>query len=96
MTMAYLYLLHIDPPLAHASHYLGFTERTPEQRLHEHTNVPSKGSPLVQAAVAQGSTVTLARVWDNGTRTMERMLKNRKNSKKLCPCCQGTGTVEGQ
>jgi hypothetical protein len=62
------YLLHIEPPLAHARHYLGWVEgNLPRpsipQDIEEHLR--GVGSPLIRAAIAQGSKITLARVWVN-------------------------------
>lgn len=90
-----LYLLHFDPPVQHARHYLGYVnggqvgiQERVQRRLDEHRTSLSKGSPLVRAAVAQGSTITLARTWVPSDRTTERKLKNRKNAGQLCPICQ--------
>jgi len=80
-----LYLLHFSRPLSHAKHYLGFTTRTPEDRLREH--LEGKGSPLVKAAVEAGIDVTISRTWRDKTRSDERSLKNQKNGPRLCPCC---------
>jgi hypothetical protein len=33
-----------------------------------------------------GINFTVVRTW-NGDRRLERRLKNRKNSPRLCPCC---------
>lgn len=78
-----LYLLHLDPPLAHARHYLGFAEDVPA-RIERH--LAGTGSPLIRAALANGSTITLAAVFE-GDRTFERVLKRRKNTPRLCPIC---------
>lgn len=84
-----LYLLHFDPPYRHAGHYLGYVQGGPEnvdRRLAEH--IAGQGSPLVRAAVAAGSTVTVARTWLDSDRTTERRLKNGKNGRRrLCPTC---------
>ncbi|MCC6170046.1 MAG: endonuclease [Caldilineaceae bacterium] len=79
-----LYLLHFEPPLRHARHYLGYTADS-RRRLQQHLS--GHGSPLVRAALAAGCTVTLVRTWPNGTRTLERKLKNRKHGPRLCPIC---------
>lgn len=79
-----VYLLHFDKPYHHAQHYLGFADDVPA-RLQRH--LEGRGSPLVKAAVAAGITVTIAKTWE-GTRILERKLKNRKNARKLCPCCR--------
>jgi predicted GIY-YIG superfamily endonuclease len=82
--MATLYLLHFDPPLHHARHYLGYSQDS-AKRIAAH--LAGHGSPLVRAALDAGCTVTLVRTWSNGTRTLERKLKNRHNGPRLCPVC---------
>jgi predicted GIY-YIG superfamily endonuclease len=80
-----VYLLHIDPPLKHARHYIGFTNRTVEERLDDHTS--SKGSPLIAAAIKNGSSVTVGRIWNGEGRELERRLKKQKNSRRHCTLC---------
>ena len=46
-----------------------------------------RGSALTRAAVSLGIRLTLVRSWI-GDRNLERSLKNRKNSKGLCPNCK--------
>lgn len=82
-----IYLLHFDPPYRHAKHYLGWTEKQPEERLAIHLN--GKGSPLVRAQLRSGGTVTLVRIWEDVDRNFERQLKNRRNTPRtLCPICK--------
>lgn len=81
-----VYLLHLDPPVEHARHYLGWTLDV-DRRLAQHQR--GAGSPLVAAAVAAGSTVVLARTWVGVDRFFERRLKNRHAAPKLCPVCSG-------
>lgn len=82
-----LYLLHFDPKLCHAQHYLGFSDDV-RRRVHEHVGGGSHSSPLVRAAIAAGSSVSLTRVWVGGDRTLERKLKNRHRLAPLCPVCR--------
>lgn len=82
-----VYVLHIEPPYRHARHYVGFTERSFEERLDDHLS--GRGSPLIRAAVAAGCSVMLAIGWDDGTRRFERILKKRKDCPNWCPCCGG-------
>lgn len=81
-----LYVAHIEPALAHARHYIGWTERAAEARWDEH--VTGKGSPLIRAAIAAGRVVTWA-VVGTGTRHDERRMHNRKNGAAFCPTCKG-------
>lgn len=79
-----LYLLHFDRPLKQASHYIGFTSRTVEERLDDH--VRGDGAKLTSAASRLG--IPMAVVWTgSGTRDDERRLKNRKNARQICPKC---------
>lgn len=84
--MSFVYLLHFDPPVAHARHYVGLVrESTVEERLGQH--LTKKGSPLVRAAVEAGSVVTLVKTWP-GDASLERHLKDAKNSHRHCPRCR--------
>lgn len=81
-----IYLLHFDRPLAHAQHYLGFTDDL-ETRLRLHAN-PNGSSHhrLMQVIHEQGIGFVLARAW-TGDRDAERGLKRRKEGRRLCPIC---------
>ena len=81
-----LYLLHFEPAYRHARHYLGYADVI-GRRVREHFAVPSKASPLVQAAIGAGCAVTLARVWPGLGRVDERRLKRRGGHASLCPLC---------
>lgn len=86
--MPHLYLLCFSKRLAHAKHYLGFTERAVDARIREHRG--GRGSPLVAAAVAAGIKLTLTwtkEVGDDG-RCEERRIKNRGTLARLCPKCK--------
>jgi predicted GIY-YIG superfamily endonuclease len=81
-----LYLLHFDRPLAHAQHYLGFTEDL-ETRLRLHANPNgSSNHRLMQVIYELGIGFTLARAW-SGDRSAERKLKQRHEGRRLCPLC---------
>lgn len=88
--MTGLYLLHFDPPYRHAGHYLGFALDV-ERRVREHLRSGPRSSPLVRAALAAGSVVTLARTWEGGDRTLERRLKRWNGHARLCPLCRAQG-----
>lgn len=81
-----VYILHFNPPLHHAGHYVGYTEDT-ERRLREHLEKRT-GSPLVRAALAAGCEVTVAVVLE-GDRELERKIKASKNTGRYCPVCKG-------
>ncbi|WP_346294350.1 endonuclease [Sphaerothrix gracilis] len=81
------YLLHFEQPISslHTTrHYLGWSSDI-ESRIAHHQ--AGEGSKLCQVAKARGIGFTLARTWA-GDRSLERRLKNRKNSPRLCPICQ--------
>jgi predicted GIY-YIG superfamily endonuclease len=79
-----LYLLHFDPRYLHAGHYLGYTHDLPKRfALH----LRGKGSPLVKAAVNQGSRIVLVRLWaedGNAEQEIKRVVGSRA---RLCPIC---------
>lgn len=84
-----IYILHIDPPLAHARHYVGWTKDVDvtcrvNQHLKQSGRRPSK---LIGAAIAAGCQVTLVGVLE-GDREFERRLKRRGSAKSHCPTCR--------
>lgn len=81
-----VYLIHFEKPLHHAQHYMGFTEDL-KQRLTQHAM--GKGARLMEVIAEHGIEWKLARTWENGSRTMERQLKNQHNAPLLCPECSG-------
>jgi predicted GIY-YIG superfamily endonuclease len=79
-----LYLLHFDPRYLHAGHYLGYTQDL-MKRFNLHLR--GKGSPLVRAAVKNGSKVVLVRLWNedgNAEQEIKRVVGSRA---RLCPVC---------
>jgi hypothetical protein len=86
-----IYILHIDPPLRHARHYVGWTaDEDVSRRVREHLHqVGGRPSPLVGAALAAGCRVVLAGTLE-GDRTMERWLKNKHGAASFCPLCRET------
>ncbi len=79
-----VYLLHLDPPVKHARHYVGCTSKGVEQRLEAHR--AGRGARLLEVVKEAGGTFRLARTWP-GSRALERAIKDRKNAPKLCPEC---------
>jgi hypothetical protein len=84
-----IYILHIDPPLKHARHYVGWTKDADvSRRVNEHlTQTGGRPSKLIGAALAAGRTVTLAGTLE-GDRDFERRLKARGSAVKYCPLCR--------
>jgi predicted GIY-YIG superfamily endonuclease len=54
-----VYLIHLDQPLAHARHYIGFTDDL-ERRLHEHQQ--GNGAKMLAAVARAGISWRLARI----------------------------------
>ena len=79
-----LYLLHFDPRYLHAGHYLGYTHDVAKRfALH----LRGRGSPLVKAAVNNGSKIVLVRIWEedgNAEQEIKRVIGSRA---RLCPLC---------
>ena len=85
-----VYVLHLDPPLKHARHYIGYTpDATAARRVGEHLSGSAKANPLIRAALAAGSIVTVAHVFegDAAGRDFERHLKDRRDTRAWCGCC---------
>lgn len=82
-----VYLLHYDEKIAHAQHYIGFTDDL-DRRIREHRGGKS-GARIVSEFHDRGIGFTVARVWPDGTRELERTLKTkRKKATALCPKCK--------
>lgn len=84
---AVVYLLHFERPLCPgrhtAQHYLGWALDL-DVRLAAHR--AGRGARLTQIAVERGIGFEVVRTWP-GDRTLERKLKNRKESPRFCPLC---------
>lgn len=83
-----VYLIHFDTPIAHARHYLGFTDNL-KKRLFQHEH--GKGARLLEVAKQRGIVWHCVRTWADATRTDERKFKNRKKIKRYCPMCKAEG-----
>ena len=84
-----IYILHIDPPLAHARHYVGWTQdEDVARRVNEHLEQSGRRpSKLVGAALRAGRVVTLVGTLE-GDRTFERRLKTGGGAARFCPLCR--------
>jgi len=80
-----VYLIHFNQAFKHARHYLGFTTNL-DQRITDH--LCGQGARLMEVVTSAGIEWKLARTW-SGDRKLERRLKNRKESRALCPLCSG-------
>lgn len=93
--MGTVYLIHfsepigdLDNPRGQAQHYLGYTEDL-EARLEAHRT--GNGSAIMAAVARRGIGWRVVRTWEGG-RALERRLKDRHNSPKLCPICRAMRT----
>lgn len=90
--MNYVYLLHFAQPISPGKHtcqhYLGTCEDL-AARIQQHERGGSLAARLTQVAHERGIAFTVARVWQGG-RELERRLKRRKGSPRLCPICAGS------
>ena len=89
--MGIVYLLHFEKPLAHAKHYIGYTENLPT-RIEEHRKGRSKVR-IMQVLFQKGIGFYLARVW-KADRDFERHLKNCRDTTKRCPICKDQIRIE--
>jgi predicted GIY-YIG superfamily endonuclease len=87
-----VYLLHFDPPVGHARHYIGWAKDA-EARLAEHRT--GRGGRLPAVAAARGHEITIARTWE-GTRADERKLKRRHETPRMCPICVEAKSTGGR
>lgn len=89
-----VYLYHFDKPISpnhKCQHYLGYTKhKDTTKRMAEHKS--GCGARLTQVANERGIDYTIVYTW-KGDRKLERQLKNRKNSPKLCPVCNSKESI---
>jgi predicted GIY-YIG superfamily endonuclease len=81
-----VYLIHFSRPYKGARHYLGFTEIGVRRRLQYHRQ--GRGAKLLRAVCSLGIKLRVVRTWLGVPQTLERELKNRKKSHRLCPVCR--------
>lgn len=85
-----LFLLHFDPPYAHARHYLGYAIGTGRGR--EYARAIARGTAigpheLVQAAQWAGTVITVADVLVGEGRATQRRLRASHDLSRHCPTC---------
>jgi putative endonuclease len=83
-----VYILHLDAPLSHARHYVGYsaTDDTLTARLEHHRNGTARAR-FTDVLHERGIGFQLARVFENADKAFERRLKNTNNTKRYCPLC---------
>ena len=88
-----VYLIHLEAGLSEgpdprtgkerlARHYIGYT-RSLSDRVEHHRN--GTGARFLAVANERGIAWDVVRVRKGGSRELEKQLKNRKNSARLCP-----------
>lgn len=87
--MPVVYLLHFEKPIAEGhpcQHYIGFANNL-EART-EHHRRGTSGVRLLEVAKERGISFVVARVWEDGSKGLERQLKKQRNGPRLCPVCR--------
>lgn len=80
-----VYLIHFDSKLTgHAQHYIGWSKDV-FTRFAQHKS--NQGARILEVCNERGIGYSVVRVWRGRTRSFERQLKNRKNTRILCPVC---------
>lgn len=88
--MGTVYVLHFDRPISPdhtCQHYVGYTSRSLAARLADHA--AGRGARLTQVARERGISWQCVQARE-GTRRDERRMKNRHETPRLCPICNGT------
>lgn len=91
--MGIVYLLHLNSPLAHARHYVGYSTNghTLKRRLAHHERGTANCS-FTNALHEKGIGFTLARTIKDVDRNFERQLKKTHNTVRYCPICNPNAT----
>lgn len=95
MGLGVVYLYHFDQPISPrhtCQHYIGWClDLVARDKMHRAGN----GARLMQVALERGIGFTIVRRWEGG-RELERRLKARHESPRLCPVCSpGSPSVGG-
>lgn len=82
-----VYLIHLDQPLSHARHYIGWTTSPAnvKRRLEHHK--AGCGARFTQACNERGINYGVVRVWNDAGKDFERHLKNQHKPQAFCPIC---------
>lgn len=88
-----VYLIHLESPIAHAQHYIGWSQYL-KQRVEHHRR--GTGAKFLAEAARRGINFDVARKWKNPNRNFERKLKNQKNARRFCPHCRADREEEGK
>lgn len=90
--LATVYLIHFDSVIGNrdntrgqARHYIGYTRQF-KKRMSDHAN--GRGAAIMAFLAQSKIGWKVVRRWHNGTRKLERQLKNRKQASHFCPVCK--------
>jgi predicted GIY-YIG superfamily endonuclease len=86
-----VYLIHFSEPYITATgrkvwHYIGWAKNLMARLSHHRKGT---GARFLKAVNERGIHYEIVKVWEDETKEFERLLKNRKNAKCLCPVCRG-------
>lgn len=84
---AYVYVLHLETPLAHAQHYIGCTC---DPRARFITHAQGRGARIIEAALLQGIRFKVGAIGvthRRGLRRIERQVKDWHGAAQFCECC---------
>ena len=84
MSVPGVYLVHMQLPLRHAQHYIGYADDI-ARRIQDHLD--QIGTPILKAASRAGIVWEVARIWPHQDRAFERSLKQAKQTRQFCPVC---------
>lgn len=83
-----VYLIHLERPLAHARHYIGYAKDDWNLWLRLQHHRGGNGSRFLKAVVHADIPFYIVRIWENGSQDFERKLKRRGSAKRICPLCR--------
>jgi len=87
-----VYLICLEKPLAAghpARHYMGYAHNPEALRKRLACHAAGNGSRFMEVVGERGIRWQVTRLWMTGDRDLERRLKNRHESPRLCPVCAG-------
>lgn len=90
-----IYILEFERKLAHAKFYVGWTrdESTLSHRIEHHRQ--GTGARITAAASERGIAFDVIAIIPDGTRQLERQIKNRKSAPRIVAQIAKTGHVYG-
>jgi predicted GIY-YIG superfamily endonuclease len=85
-----VYLIHFPEPYLTAIgrevwHYIGWAKNLMARLAHHRKGSVAR---FLRAINERGIHDEIVKVWEDETREFERLLKNRKNARCLCPVCR--------